>query len=396
MWNRSSLCLMVLVALCAAGCDEENPGGTDAGSDAGPMTRPDAGPAPLDAGGSDAGFDAGLGDAGFDAGPGDAGFDAGPFDGGLSMSVTFPPRDFRCTIGATRPCVTDQNVRTEPERTVDVTRDMPARTYTYAIASWTIPEASVAGTAAGFNVDSLDSGEGSAEADANCEEYYSDFRSLRDPGHEGIDNALEGLVPTIEALLDPASCPSGSAAGCLDDLLAEAIADGSFLVLVEITGVDSFTYDEAVTVTLYEGIVSGGGAPMVDGSGQLAPGQTFDTGATLVGPTPADIFDGRLRVRFPGRLTLPMTASLLLPLQLDSPEVRATASPTTLDLGVVGATTEVDTFVAQAALVMPGIEETVRSVLENVADVDPSVADPYICERLSSGYFFEAVSASRR
>jgi len=398
MGDRRFLCFCVMAAaLCFAGCDEEDPGGTDAGSDAGgPPTPRDAGPPPIpDAGPRDAGFDAGPGDAGVDAGF-DGGMDAGPFDGGLAMTVTFPPRDFRCTAGAMRPCVTDQNLRTESERTIDVTRDMPPRTYTYAVAAWTVPEASVGRTAAGFNIDSLDSGDGSTAVDADCEEFSQDFRSLRDPGHEGIDNAMQGLVGTIEGLLDASTCPSGSAAGCLDDLIAEAIADGTFLVLIEVSGVDSFDYDESVTVALYEGSVAGGGAPMVDPSGRLAPGQTFDTASTLLAPTPADIFDGRLRVRFGGRLVLPMTPSLLLPLQLDSPEVRATASPTTLELGVLGATTAVDVLVTQVAAVMPGIEDTVRSVLESVADIDPSAADPYICQRLSSGYFFDAVSASRR
>jgi len=390
MGDGRSCCALLALALGAAACGGEDPSGADAGSDAGP-SLPDAGT--FDAGGRDAGSDGGAGDAGLDAATGS---DAGPFfDGGASMEVTFPPRDLRCATGAMPVCVTDVSLRTEAERTVTVPRDMPPGTYTYVVSRWSIPEPGFTATAAGYNLDSLNSGAGSTALDATCEELVEDYTSLRDPGHVGVDNALGGLVPTVEALLDPATCPSMDTDGCLDASLARAIADGDLLLLVELSGVDSFTHDEAVQVTVYEGAVPGGGAPAVDGSGRLAPGQTFDTASTLIGPMSGDIFDGRLRVRFAGPLELPMTTSLLVPLRLDAPELRATVSPTTLDLGNVGATTTVDFLVAQAAAVMPDIEETVRAVLENVADIDPS-PDPAVCERVSSGYFFDAVSASRR
>ncbi|MCA9604108.1 MAG: hypothetical protein KC619_00815 [Myxococcales bacterium] len=366
----------------------------DAGFDAGPSEDggSDAG---FDGGRPDAGFDAGPSDAGFDAGPSDAGSDAGPFDAGPVMSVLFPPRDFRCTTGAPEPCPTTLPLRTDAERTIDVTPEMAPGTYTFAIRTWSAPEPSFAGTAAGFNLDGLDSGGGSVAVDADCEEVSQDFTSVRDPGHEGIDNAFASLIPTVELLLDASTCPMMMSEGCLDATLAARIADGSFLILVELTDVDGFTYDDDVGVALYAGAVPGGGAPMLAADGRLAPGQTFDTAGTLVATTRGDIFEGRLRVAFGPSLTLPMGADLLVPSRLDGAELRATVDATGLALGVVGGTTEVDLLVAQAVAIMPDIEPTVRSVLEAVADVEPT-ADPAICARVSSGYFFDAVSASRR
>lgn len=377
------------LTLWLAGCggdslsDAGDPG-SDAGFDAGPG----------DDGGFDAGFDAGPSDAGFDGGF-DAGFDAGPFDGGPSMSVLFPPRDFRCAVGDPAPCPTTVPLQTDAERTIDVTPEMPAGTYTFVIRTWSAPEPSFAGTAAGFNLDALDSGDGSTALDADCEEFNQDYASLRDPGHEGVDNAFASLIPTVESLLDAASCPGMTTDGCLDATVAAQIADGSFLILVELTDVDGNTNDDDVGVTLYAGAVPGGGAPALAADGRLAPGQTFDTTGTLATTTRGDIFEGRLRVHFGGSVTLPTTAAMLAPLRLDFPELRATVDGTGLALGVVGATTDVDFLVAEAEAMMPGIGPTVRSVLESVADVEPT-ADPAVCSRLSSGYLFDAVPAVRR
>ncbi|MCB9593852.1 MAG: hypothetical protein H6719_14050 [Sandaracinaceae bacterium] len=363
--------------------------GGDGSPDAGFDASPD-----VDAGGPpDAGFDAGA-DAGSDAGPLDAGSDAGALDAG-GATTTFPPRDLRCMAGTTPPCATTEPTRSDAERTVVVPRDMAPGTYTYVIRTWSMPEASFAGTAAGFNLDGLDSGSGSTALDANCEELGLDYHSLRDPSHVGIDNAMSSLVTTIEGLLDAATCPGMVVDGCLDATFARGIAEGTFLVLLELTGVESFEHDDDVQVALYVGAVPGGGAPTLEADGRIAAGQAFDTVRELTPPTTGDIFEGRLRVRWPDTLVLPGSAGVLLPLQLDAPELRGTVDATQIGLGVVGASTEVDFLVAQAEAAMPGIGGTVRSVLESIADFEPTT-DPFICARVSSGYFFDAVSASRR
>lgn len=376
--------LLTCAALLFTGC------GDDPAADAG---EPDATTAD---GGPDAGFDAGLDagedreDAGFDAGPGDA----GRFDGGPPERTRFPPRDFRCPAGASRPCRTDVPLTTDDERTVEVARDMPSATYSFVIRTWSMPRPSFAGTVAGFNLDGLDSGGGSSAPAATCEEIAPDYDSLRDPGHEGVDNAFSELIGPVEDLLDPDACPGMTTMGCLDARLAARVADGSFLILVELTGVDSFAYDSSVDVTLHEVTVDGGGPPRLDGDGRLTSGQTFASVRTL-GAATGDVFDGRLRVVFGTRVELPASAALLVPIELDGMELRATVRADELRLGAVGATTEVESIVAQARAMDPGLEATIRAVLHEVADVSPT-SDPTICARVSSGYSFDAVSASLR
>lgn len=343
-----------------------------------------------------------MADAGFDAGEDrpdaarmDAGFDAGPFDGGPEMTVTFPPRDFVCGAPASAGCATTVPLRSVTERTVTVTRDMRPTTLTYVIGTLSILEASSAGTAVGFNLDGLDSMEGSILISADCEEFNPDFASLLDPGHVGVDNTFQGLVATIESLLDASMCPGMTTDGCLDVTIQEQILDGTLLLLVEVTNIDSFAYDESVEVALYAGAVPGGGMPMLLGGGGLAPGQTFDTVSTLVAPTFGDIFDGRLRVRWTGMVTLLPGGSLLLPLQLDDPELRADISTAGLALGVMGGTTSIDYLVTAASALMPGIEDTLGAIFEGIADVTPT-SDPVICANISSGYLLDAVPALRR
>jgi len=374
--------VFIFGALAFAGCgDEATP---DAGADAGPS----------DAGTVDGGHDAAVErDAGHDAGR-DGGLDAGGLDGGAPMTVTFPARDFTCVASEATPCETLTAARSEAERTVLVTRDMPATTLTYVIGTFSSPQASFAGTAPGLNLDATDSGSGSTAIDANCEEFNRDFRTVRDPEQVGVDNALEGLLGTLEGLLDTADCPGG-ATGCLDAQFTREINEGRMLLLVEITGVESFANDEQVQVALYAGSVVGGGLPALGDDDRLAPGQTFETVSTLLPPTPGDIFETRLRVRWTEGFVLPLASTVLLLPDIDEPELRANVSAAGLELGVVGATTTIDPVVARASAIMPGIADTIRSILEAVADIGPT-ADPAVCERLSTGYLVDAVPALRR
>jgi hypothetical protein len=382
--HRVFLTLAALLAACGSESHD-----VDAGEDAGPgldASSPDAGGS--DAGGSDAGgSDAGL-DAAAD-GAVDASVDAGPF-----ALFTFPPRDFVCSSSLS-PCVTDTPRTSDAERTIAVRRDVPRVTHTYVLHRMAVPEATTgaAPQAAGFNLDGLDSGDGSISSSANCEEYNPDYASLRDPGHIGVDNALQSLVPTIESLLDSATCPGGTTDGCLDATIAEQIASGTLLLLVEITGLDSYAYDTEVDVTIYLGAVPGGGLPLLDGSGLIAPGQTFDTVSTLATSARADIFDGRLQVRW-ATLTLPMDPGLLLPSRLERVEMRANVTADALAFGQMGGTAPIDDFVARAEAIMPGIGPTVRSVMEAISDVTVT-SDPVVCADVSAGLTFEAVAATR-
>lgn len=374
---------LALTLACGGGEGDSDSGRPDAGRDGGGVMD-DAG---RDAGGS---MDAG----GPDAGPTvDAGvmIDAGPLpDGGVVH--TFPPRDYVCRAGETTPCETTQPLRSAAERTVIVTSDMPSATLTYVVSVLGLPEAS-AGVAPGFNLDGLDSGDGSSSPTATCVEYAPDLGSALEPGHVGVDNVLSELVPTMESLLDETLC-GGSTAGCVDRSIAQMIASGALLLLVEIDNVDSLVHDPDVTVGLYLGAVPGGGAPVVDGTGRLAPGQTFTTVSAVGVPVRSDIFHGRVRV-LPGTITLPMsTTGVPLPSTIANAELRADVSLDGLSSGHLGGSTPLTWFVEEAERASPGIGPTVEAILESYADIEPT-SDPIYCADISSGLTLEAVRAVR-
>lgn len=255
-------------------------------------------------------------------------------------------------------------------------------TLTYLISSLSIPVAS-GGVAAGYDLDGIDSGAGSTAPDADCQEFAADYRSLRDPGLVGVDNAYQSLVPTIESIMDPADCPGGVTTGCVDALLQEGINGGNNLLLIEVSGLESFDDDPSVEVTVFEGT----GVPTLSG-GSPAPDQTFGTGTMLARAT-GEIGGGRLRVVLP---RLPFSGFLAAGLQ--RVELRADVSATGLSNGQYGGSLSVDEIVADAERESPGIGPTVRSIMEPIADIDPGV-DPTICRSLSMGATFNAVPASR-
>ncbi|HJL14331.1 MAG TPA: hypothetical protein RMH99_01675 [Sandaracinaceae bacterium LLY-WYZ-13_1] len=390
----------------------ERDAGEDAGSidasavvDAGPPTDggpdDDAGGSAADAALSDAGafdattpLDADLPDAGPRADGGPLPFDASWFDGGGPTTHTFPPRDFVCAGSPL--CATTVPLRSVADRTVTVTRDLPSVTLTSVVQILEVPEES-SGAAVGFNLDALDSGAGSTAPSADCEEFNQDFTSVSEPGHVGVDNTFQSLVPTVEGLLDASDCPGGTTVGCVDAQVAAQIASGELLLIVEVTGVDSLLHDPEVQVSIHLGSVPGGGVPLLDASGLLAAGQSFDAVATVAGPVTGDIFHGRLRAEL-GTLMLPAATGTMLSLfpgQLDRAELRADVGPSGLTRGNLGGSTPVEWYVTEVSRIMPGIEATVRSVLESVADVTPTAADPAICADVSSGMRLATVSAVR-
>lgn len=383
---RRTIVLAVMLSWVGCGGGEA---GVDAGRDAG--ASEDAGP--RDGGPilDDAGRDGGSSE---DGSTPDAGvsIDASIPDGGVAH--TFPPRDFLCTSGAATPCDTTVPLRSAAERTVVVTADMPRATLTYVVSVLQIPEES-GGTAPGFNLDRRDSGpDGSSSSTADCEEYQVDFTSVLEPGHIGVDNVLSILVPTMESLMDPDMC-GGSTDGCVDRMIAQSIANGALLLLIEIAGVDSVVNDPDVTVGLYLGEVPGGGSPVLDATGRLAPGQTFATVSPIGVPVRSDIFLGRLRV-LPGTITLPMgMAGLPLPGSIARAELRADVALDGLSNGNLGGSTPVSWFVAEAERNEPGIGPTVQSILEAYADIEPTADDPLVCADLSSGLLLSAVPATR-
>lgn len=303
---------------------------------------------------------------------------------GGEPTYTFEPWDPLCT-GEAPPASC-------PDRTVVLPEGGDPVTYTYVVADMSLPMATPEGVAAGFNVDGIDSMGGSTASDANCQEFNPDFTSPTDPD-VGIDNALQGLVGLIEGLLDAADCPGGTTEGCLDATLQEQIDTGSLILLLEVADVNDLTYDSDVTVTLALGEVPGGGAPMIDGTGALAAGQAFDRVMDLA-TVPGDIFNGRARMQT-DLLPLSIPAGGVdLTLNISQAELRFDITADGLTRGNLGGVIQIQALVDAVEAAMPGFGETVRSVLEPVADVGPLDADPAICESMSVGFLLGGTTAT--
>lgn len=232
------------------------------------------------------------------------------------------------------------------------------------------------GRGPGANLDGMDSGGGIDDPRMNCERRHPDLVSATDLVR-GIDNAYASLVPTAESLT---GIP-------LNEAIAAAIARGELLILVELRGptLDRVELNAALAAE-----------PLVlSGDGRLAPGQRFLRIET--------IGQGTLRTTAAGRFVasldqlnaqLSPELALVLPLErLTRVELRFNRDASGLRAGEIGGAAAVEDMVAQWSSTMPGIDETVRAVLESVADVEPSPGDPTLCRQIGFGATFEAVPA---
>jgi hypothetical protein len=305
----------------------------------------------------------------------------------------FDERDFVCADGESPPCAT-----TDPAHSVeDRTAEEPAgadQSFTFVVSQISLPLAED-GEAAGFNLDGLDSGEGSNEPGADCEELTEDYTSLTDPDHVGVDNALQNLITTIEGFLDAADCPGMEQRGCLDALLQQQLNEGGVILMMEVTGVNDTEFDSDIQVQLVLGSLPEGTMPVLGADGFIEPGQTFGTDMVLGEPVDGDIFDGRVRVEAPELMLLVSTTDFDIPLLITEPEIRFDLDGMSASNGAIGGFLLNDDIV-EAAATIGGIDEgTVRPIIENVSDITPMASMPDICSALSVGITFSAVSAVR-
>lgn len=249
------------------------------------------------------------------------------------------------------------------------------RNYTYFISAWSIP-ANTDTHAVGVNLDGLNStGEcGTAGCIPTCTERTPDFLSASDPSEVGVDNAFGTLVPTLGSLF------SGET---LDDILSRQISSGDFLILLELTGVQSPVDDREVAVQLYTGRIP---------AGRTISDRLFD--ATPMGsPMSGSIARGQLRFSSP-QLSVPIRAGdLNAALRIRATEWRVNLSSDRFATGVVGGAIDVRELAQTLAMSRPELQETLLDVLGGSADLMPSATDPTRCQSLSIGMSFIAEAA---
>jgi hypothetical protein len=315
----------------------------------------------------------------------------------------------------------------------------PPQTYQFLVSDIDIPEPTLRtpagpGTAAGFNIDGMVTV--SDPAAPNCVDLADDYISLEDPAETGVDNALAGLLGSLASLI-ASSCPPGtSGSECIHALLVEQITSGSLLLVVEAREVNSLNNDTSVTVQLYLGRTatcfagcvwtgtactaspfSGSMAPTTCGThadmaacmgasrddasctpelsgSTVAAGQTLETAMSVGDPVMASISGGRLRAQAP-QITLMINAGdFMIPLVIRNARIGGRITESGMTASAIGGSVLVDDIVNAAEAAMMGLGMTARSLLEGIADIDPTAANPQICSSLSAGIDFTAVSTT--
>ncbi len=226
------------------------------------------------------------------------------------------------------------------------------------------------GVVEGFNLD--------GEDDDDC--GLGDF--VDSEGTTGIDNAFSRLIPALETT---------EAAG-VEDVVFEAINNGSLLLMIELAAVDDLEQDPCVEMTVGQGQ----GEPRVGTNGSLLPGQTFDRHATA--PTASasglGVEDGRV---MGSGLDLALPIEILgTPLEFEMVDgaLRVDIDPGTGGAtGVMGGSIDIDDLLDLVS--DNGIAEEVAQVLTGLldaaADMDPDGDGE--CRHLSVAFEFSAVTA---
>lgn len=313
-------------------------------------------------------------------------------DGGtepLPPGHTFPERDFVCPQGESPLCSTTVPANDDRARTHEVGDELAGETRTYVISALTVPDGSD-GNAAGFNLDGLNSGD-VYEGDT-CAEQQLDYGSTTDPDQVGVDNSLIEVLGAVGGI---------SSDFDVNESLREQITSGSLLLLLEVSGIDSFRYDDAVSVQIRLGAVPAGATLGVTG-GVLDAGQAYDVAMELGAAVNGDIYDGRVRVTAQ-MLNINITLDdMALELRISSPQIRFDISETGLTNGQIGGTVTLDDLI-EAAVEIEAVQGfcgtdpecgAVRELLGGFADITPSADDPETCEALSVGIAFDGTTAT--
>jgi len=238
----------------------------------------------------------------------------------------------------------------------------------------------------GFNLDDRVSDDADEQG---C--FKPDFTSPPPDNEPGVDNQLGPILASLGGSFDVA----GS--------IAEALADGSLLLLFEVQNVDDMTNDGCVTVNIYLGELQPGvTAPMLDGSGRIAGGQTFDLNSlSFTGDQPMVTVEGQIvngRVQG-GPVDISLTFAVMdtaLTLAIRQAQVRfnVVGGGASIDTGVIGGQLDTEETINTITMAVMDVPESLaRSILEGQADLEPDAAGQ--CQAVSMGLVFEGVPATR-
>jgi hypothetical protein len=240
--------------------------------------------------------------------------------------------------------------------------------YTYVLSTMDNP-APAGRMVVGFNLDGLVS----EAATAACSDR-PDLVSF--DGEMGIDNNLSIAGGSPGSWLVPTS---------LADVVEPRIAAGEFLLLMEVTGIDSTDNDASIGVRVYLGSAA---VPIALEGGRIAEGQVFPQ----VGPDLANVAVGDARIvdreltfelpTFPLGVGASASGQVLV---LHDVHVRAHVEPQALSMGELGGALDGEEIAAYTGVSL----DELRS--GGLFDLDPSASDDTVCGAMSAGLSFEAV-----
>ena len=217
----------------------------------------------------------------------------------------------------------------------------------------------------------------------DCEEAFRDYTASFDRRLSGIDNAGQAVITTGEGLLGGLTFQGELDAAIADGRIRWAIGIGEPIDDGPFSTVPLRFY----VIDAGEVIATRGGRPI---AGQTLRGRVVATlDASIAGSTAFGVTSTPVAGVGGGDVHL-------LPLDdLGLGGIALVAGSSTDSLsGAIGGSFSIDDLVsvtARVARVSGNDLEGARLIFEEIADLDPSAADPRTCERVSVGFGFQAV-----
>jgi hypothetical protein len=201
-------------------------------------------------------------------------------------------------------------------------------------------------------------------------------------GNPGIDNAFSNILPALEL----------TEASAIEPLIKAAIDEGRLLLMLEIDGLDDRSEDDCVDLRLSRGT----GPPAVGGDGLILPGQTYERDLDA----PESFMECGL---LSGGVLTAAPLNMRLPLEVFDEQVDVSLYDGIFEITLLPDGTYQGRFAGGidiAALManvytFDGVGDEVFDLLDSVLGINADLLpnEDGICQRLSVGFNFEAVSA---
>lgn len=249
--------------------------------------------------------------------------------------------------------------------------------HVYLMNELSIPQMDADGNLPGFNID--------GNSDEVC--HQVDGMGPAPDNIAGVDNSVG---PTL--------------GGLVGSMIQDNVDDGSVLLVMKLDGVDSFTNDDLVKLTIFLAEKPVAATLAHDASGRISAGQAFDTNELsftdsahtmpMIVFANGKIVNGRFQAGpadFPLSITL-MGASLSL--TVHSTQLRFNVSETSIGVGTLGGglnIAEVNATVA-ATPALAAYADVVATTLTSFADLEPNGEG--VCGSASVAMSFGGVGAT--